>query len=225
MDPGLVYECPYGKEGWETFLTQLNNKVGLQPFETVVVDTLDAAYQACFEYACAEGGFEHPDMIPGAKGNGWSAIKREFANGMHRLIDACKGKHLIFIAHSKLEMVEHHGYKYQRFEPALGKQAYETVVNAADYIWHMAYDIGLDEKTADAADHRKALKAVTERRVLMLHGGSIVLAGGRDKFLPDYIRDFNGERGYKEIVVALAKHLLQMATNKATATTTTEGEP
>ena len=62
-------------------------------------DSVDLAYQACFESICARKGVTHPTQVEKDYGNTWNDIKNEFT----ALISTIRagGKGIVFISHVK----------------------------------------------------------------------------------------------------------------------------
>jgi hypothetical protein len=89
-----------GVDPWELFKEYIAEAVNDPTVYTITFDTVDLAYQACFESVCARLGVEHPSEIKNDFGNSWNVIKNEFT----ALIDTIRASGkvgLLFISHVK----------------------------------------------------------------------------------------------------------------------------
>jgi hypothetical protein len=88
------------EDPWELFKEYIAEAVQDETVNTITFDTVDLAYQACFESVCARLGVEHPKEITNDFGNSWNIIKNEFT----ALIDTIRASGkvgLLFISHVK----------------------------------------------------------------------------------------------------------------------------
>ncbi len=121
-------------------------------YKRVIIDTVDLAYELCFEYVCKQQGFEHPGDEE--YGKGWNAISTEFANAITRL---CKLKcGVVFISHANFRKVKRRsGLEYDVIEPAMKGQARKIVEPIVDMICYYGYSTQDDNRvlTILGTDH------------------------------------------------------------------------
>ena len=105
-------------------------------FRTVVVDTIDAAYQQCLEWVCKKKKIEHPQ--DDGYGKGWNAVWTEFNGMLDRII--ATGRGLVLTSHSKeIEITAHSGDTYTRIQPSMSGQAYKAVKAKSDFVLYAEF--------------------------------------------------------------------------------------
>ena len=176
FEPGIkgleVYDF-FGDNGvipdWEAFraLVDLLVSQGIKDsdFSTVVVDTVDRAYDMCLACVCKEMRIPYPGIGADGKddwGKSWGAIRKEFTHQFYRLGSAGFGA--LFISHAKDSVVESKsGQKYTRIVPTMSGQARAVVEALADFIFYAEY------YNTPAGTNR----------VLVCQGDEIITAGAR----------------------------------------------
>ena len=95
-----IYQEPM--TNWRKFVRFVDLLVKDSEFDTVVIDPIDYAYDACLEHVCDEMGIDHP--ADAGYGKGWNAVKKEFLRQLRRLMNCGKG--IIFISHQKEKEIE-----------------------------------------------------------------------------------------------------------------------
>ncbi len=85
-------------------------------FKTIVVDTIDNAYEFCLEHVCKKLKVDHPADLD--YGKGWSAVNLEFKRVLTKLAAMPQG--LILISHSKIQEIKHKTGKYDKTVPTTG---------------------------------------------------------------------------------------------------------
>ncbi len=85
---------------WPLFVEACADAVADPTIQTITWDTVDLAYQACFESVCARLGVTHPREIKDDYGASWNQIKNEF-NALIDTIRASEKVGLLFISHVK----------------------------------------------------------------------------------------------------------------------------
>lgn len=88
------------EDPWELFKDYVAAAIHDPTVNTVTFDTVDLAYQACFESVCASLGVSHPSEIPNDYGNSWNVIKNEFT-ALLDTIRASEKVGLLLISHVK----------------------------------------------------------------------------------------------------------------------------
>lgn len=105
-------------------------------FKTVVIDTIDAAYNQCLEYVCNQEGIDYPKEND--FGKSWKKISREFTSVMDRLWATKRG--IVFISHAKeVDIQSHSGEKYTRIQPTMSGQAYNFIKAKTDFVFYAEY--------------------------------------------------------------------------------------
>jgi hypothetical protein len=105
-------------------------------YRTVVLDTIDIAYNLCETHVCEVNGWH--DVADGDWGRGWRSLNREWTNMITqlRMLPVCT----VFIGHEKLEpIMERLGSRdvdtgRQRVTTALPRSARSTLHSAMDFI-------------------------------------------------------------------------------------------
>lgn len=105
-------------------------------FKTVVIDTIDAAYNHCMDWVCKEMGIAYPKEDD--FGKSWKAISKEFIAVMDRLW--ATGRGIVFISHAKeVQIQSHSGEKYTRIQPTMSGQAYAFIKAKTDFVFYCEY--------------------------------------------------------------------------------------
>lgn len=87
-------------QNWSDFksaVKQLDKLTNKDKFDTIVIDTVGMAYQACYQYMLLQMGVNEPGEA-GGYGMGWKKIRNEFEMTLRSI--AQKGYGLIMLAHS-----------------------------------------------------------------------------------------------------------------------------
>lgn len=136
-------------------------KKNKQQFKTIVIDTVDRAYDMCLDWVCADLRIDHPGEDESGKndwGKSWKAVKKEFL----RQIDIIQriGLGIVFVSHAKEEEIRtRSGYSYTRIFPSMQGQARQIVQALVDMFFYAEY--------------------FRERRVLICQGDETIWAGAR----------------------------------------------
>lgn len=142
--------------GWADFLKILEllaTDAG-DPFENVVVDTVDLAYNMCFEFVCKREFMEHPSDNNDF-GKSWGLIKKEFVDRMTALTKLGKG--VVLLSHAKESEIKTrmHGV-WTKIIPSLPNQAVEFITGAADMNAYYGYYGGERRLVIDGSDNIEA---------------------------------------------------------------------
>ena len=124
-------------KSWKTFknsIKALEEKP--KEFKTVVLDTIDSAYEMCMHYVCAEMGIDHPQDE--GYGKGWSAVDKEFSNTMSKLGMLNRG--VILISHTKDKDIEQpDGTIKEMTGPSIANQGMKWVDRNCDLFAYYYY--------------------------------------------------------------------------------------
>lgn len=104
-------------DSWEAILsTCAELSAQKHEFRTIVLDTVDNAYEFCLAHVCEKLKIEHPADLD--YGKGWSAVNLEFKRVLTKLAAMPQG--LIVISHSKVQEIKHKTGKYDKTVPTTG---------------------------------------------------------------------------------------------------------
>lgn len=87
-------------QNWQDFksiVKQLDKQTNKDRFDTIIIDTVGMAYQACYQYMCTQMGVSDPGEA-GGYGMGWKKLRNEFETTVRAI--AQKGYGLVMLAHS-----------------------------------------------------------------------------------------------------------------------------
>lgn len=154
-----------GVTNWEIFrkgVDLLEEKTG--QFKTIVIDTVDRAYDMALDWVCAERGIEYPGTDASGSedyGRSWKAVKQEFTEQIHRLHQAGYG--VGFISHAKeIEIKSRSGERYTRIFPSMAQQARTVIEALVDFFFYAEY-----------------VKSQKHSRILICEGDETIWAGAR----------------------------------------------
>lgn len=183
---------------WAEFrqvLRQLKKPETKEVYETVIIDTVDIAYNYCEKYVCAnaergDGGFGVDSIGDIPYGKGYTLLAQEFDESLRTIAQLDYG--LVMISHATDKVFKNEeGDEYNRIVPTLDKRAKNIVSRMVDLYGYSR--IVVDDKGND----------VTK---LFLRGTNRYEAGSRFKYTPDYI-DFN----YDSLVNAIGEAIDKQA--------------
>lgn len=130
---------------------------GGHPFKTIVIDTVDKAYERCWEYMCKKLCIEHPHD-ENDFGKSWGQIEGEFVKQMTRILNLPMGA--VFISHAVEKEVKNLlGEKFDRIQPTMANQANKFLTGVIDIWAYYGYD--------------------GSKRILQLAGNDYIGAGSR----------------------------------------------
>ena len=119
-------------KSWKHFVAYLDTLEREDRFDTVVIDTIDLCYEACYESICKANNITHPNEMRD-HGQTWRAIKTEFQRQIHRLLSLGRG--VILLSHAKeVEIMGLNGQATTRIQSTMSGQAHD-VVDALIDIW------------------------------------------------------------------------------------------
>lgn len=178
--PGVMAQ-PITK--WSEFkqaLKQLKDEQVQQQFETIVIDTVDIAYDLCEKYICNQNGVSAVGDMP--FGKGYAAAKKEFDENLRAIPQMGYG--LVMISHSQDKTFkDEDGNEYQQIVPTLANQPRLVVDRMSDIIGY-AHPVQEEDGTTHT--------------LLYMRGTPRFVAGSRFKYVPDYI-----EFTYENLVNAI----------------------
>lgn len=143
---------------WSEFVGYIDLLLaGKHNFKTVVIDTVDQAYDRCFEHMCRKLCIEHPHD-ENDYGKSWGQIEGEFVKQINRLLNSKYG--VVFISHAaEREVKTRSGEKFDRLMPTMSNQANKLLTAVVDIWAYYGYE--------------------GEDRVLQIRGDEHVACGSR----------------------------------------------
>ena len=170
---------------WADFkliLRQLEKPEAKSMYDTITIDTIGIAWDACEQYICAQNGVQKISDIPW--GGGYSACKKEFESCLRKITQLGYG--LVIIAHVERRIEKRaDDSEVEILGPAIPKRAYEIVNQLVAIIGYI--DVSWDEEG-------------NTERWLYTRKTPTVMAGSRFKYLAPKIKF-----GYQELVDAIAE--------------------
>jgi phage nucleotide-binding protein len=132
-----VYSTP--ARNWEQMVATIDAIVADKSgkFKTVIVDTVDLAYEYAFQHICKKKMIAHPNE-ENDFGQTWKEIKGAFREQMGRLM-ACKA--VVFLSHDTEKEIElRDGNKVDRVQPTMASQALNEIEGIVDIVGHYCFE-------------------------------------------------------------------------------------
>lgn len=198
--PGAMAQPINSWAEFKRVLRQLKDDKVKEMYETIIIDTVDIAYNYCEKYICAnaprgDGSFGVDSIGDIPYGKGYTLVAQEFDESLRTIAQLDYG--LVMISHATDKVFKNEaGAEYNRIVPTLDKRAKNIVSRMVDLYGYSR--IVTDDNGED----------VTK---LFLRGTSRYEAGSRFKYTPDYI-DFN----YNALVNAIGEAIDKQAEEDGT---------
>jgi hypothetical protein len=130
-----VYQKPVAN--WAEFKKFISLIQKDKQFRTIVIDTVDIAYQMCVEYILEKLVIKH--LSDEEWGKGWQACKDEFNKEIVNLLKTEKG--VIFVSHAaEKEIKTRTGDQYHRISPTMSNQARDILEGIVDIWMYYGYE-------------------------------------------------------------------------------------
>lgn len=164
-------------------LRQLDSAAAKEAYETIIIDTVSIAWDACEQYICAQNGVQKIADIPW--GGGYTACKKEFESCLRKITQMGYG--LVLIAHNstRIEKTADGSSDVEIIGPELPKRAAEICNGLVDIIGYIGQEY-------DAQGQSK--------RYLYTRETPTLFAGSRYPYLAPKI-----EFGYTQLIDAIAE--------------------
>lgn len=183
--PGAMAQPINSWSEFKKVLRQLKDEKVKAKFETVIIDTVDIAYDYCEKYICANAGVDTIGDI--AYGKGYKLAAKEFDECLRSILQMNYG--LVMISHATDKVFkDQNGNEYNQIIPTLDAKPRNIVSRMSDII---GYSRCIESNENDMASYKS---------VLFMRGTPRFVAGSRFKYTPDYI-DFN----YQSLVDAIGE--------------------
>ena len=117
--PGAIAKPINNWREFRNVLIELKDDEVKQAYETIIIDTVDIAYDYCVDYICNQNGVDTIGDL--AYGKGYALVAKEFDTCIRKILNMDYG--LVLISHStdRVERDEK-GEEYTRMEPTLDKR-------------------------------------------------------------------------------------------------------
>jgi hypothetical protein len=169
---------------WSDFklvLRQLEKPEAHDLYETIIIDTVSIAWDACEQFVCAQNSVQKITDIPW--GGGYSACKKEFEGALRKITQMGYG--VVLISHNAVRIEKNAaGEDVEIISPELPKRAAEICNGIVDIIGYIGNEY-VDGQV---------------QRWLYTRETPTLFAGSRFKYLPPKIKF-----GYDELVAAIAE--------------------
>lgn len=177
-------------------LRQLKDPAVKEKFETIIIDTVDIAYDYCEQYICAQANVDSIADIP--FGGGYTKVGKEFDSKLRSIVQQDYG--LVLISHSTDKVFKDEtGEEYNKIVPTLPAKPRLIAGRMCDIIGY--------SRSVNTDDGSKTL--------LFMRGTERFEAGSRFKYTPDYI-EFN----YKNLVKAIQEAVIKQSEEDGLETAT-----
>ena len=120
---------------WQYFQEYVKAVLEDGTVDTVVVDTVDRAYDSCLNHHCFQKGLNHPSDANDF-GATWHRIKDDFESTMNKLLYADMG--LVFISHAHLRVQEAKD-GMEQWVPTCSPAAWKYIKAVADFALYYGY--------------------------------------------------------------------------------------
>lgn len=148
---------------WATLLADITQAVSMSEYQTIVVDTLDAAEKMCIADVCKKHKKESIEAF--GYGKGYTYAMEEFSM-LLKTLDSCieAGKNVVVVAHAQMRKFEQpdEAAPYDRWELKLSKKDAPLVKEWCDALLFLNY-----ETTVEVNSSGKA-KARGGRRIMLV---------------------------------------------------------
>ena len=170
-EPGGRALSIYSREpkNWKELKGYLKLLQTSKRFRTVVIDTVDMAYQMCYRFICDREGIAHPKEEGFAVA--WTMIRDEFQDVMSSFLKLKRG--VVFTSHAEeREIKVRTGDSFSRIVPTMSRQARKVIEPMVDmwvYCQHGKTDREFVIRGSDhiAAGHRLELNFVGLSKIPM----------------------------------------------------------
>ena len=193
--PGAMVQPINNWAEFKKVLRQLKDEKVKEQFETIIIDTVDIAYNYCEKYICAnavrsDGSYGVDSISDIPFGKGYAMVGQEFDESLRNIVQLDYG--LVMISHATDKVFkDENGQEYNKIVPTLDKRAKNIVSRMVDLY---GYSRIVSNKEGE------------ETTKLFLRGTTRYEAGSRFKYTPDYI-DFN----YDSLVNAIGEAIDRQA--------------
>ena len=134
-------------------------------YKTVIVDTIDIAYDLCEKFILDKEGVEYLDETE--KMRGYRAVSREYDKFFQEIVKA--NYTLVIISHATSKQIKENGEKYDKTIPTLPDRGFQVIARLVDVCAYASYETDADTGATTS--------------MLTLRGGKNLEAGSRNKYM------------------------------------------
>lgn len=135
-------------------------------YKTVIVDTIDIAYDLCEKFILDKEGVEYLDETE--KMRGYRAVSREYDKFFQEIMKA--GYTLVCISHATTKQVKENGEKYDKTIPTVPDRGFLVVSRLVDVCAYATFEPNPDDPN-------------NPNRVLIMRGSKNLEAGSRNRYM------------------------------------------
>lgn len=139
-------------------------------YQSIIVDTVDLAYDMCEKYVLDKEGVEYLDETTSKRG--YRALSREYDKFFQDIMKA--GYTLICISHATTKQIKENGEKYDKTIPTVPDRGFLVVSRLVDVTAYATF-----ESNPEDPDNPK--------RILIMRGSKNLEAGSRNKYMSKVI--------------------------------------
>jgi GTPase SAR1 family protein len=190
------------------FLPLLLMAIEEPTIQTIVVDTVDRMYEACFDYCCWEEGVKHPSAADEGH-QVWNKIKQQFEGALGMVQDA--GKQLVLISHAReKEIISRLGAEYTIVCATCTPTAWKTIQTICDFVFYYGF-----------YGSRRALKVQGEDQIVCSNQvpGHFCSPEGEPLELLDM--GHNPEEAFQSLLAGFNNHCYDLQGKQSSTTTPT----
>ena len=146
------------------------------PFKTIVIDTIDRAYEYLGETVCADNGVTHLSQLKFGKGY------EEANKRMHNMLEMLYAKFgVVLTSHSRMVEESRGAETVSRITPDLSGSQRKLITGWVDGIVYLMVD---ELQEVGEADGKEKVVGRAVQHVAVLQGSPYIEAGGRLRHLP-----------------------------------------
>jgi len=161
----------YVIDSWEQLKQATGEIVESGRFKTIVIDTIDLAYELCRDYVCRKYKEEYHTDGKLSYGKGTTLINNEMRRYLLKL--ASVGIGIALISHSVCEEIETRTKKHTRMTPNLPEKVRKVILGTMNIILYCDFEVAQNENGVQ-----------TYQRVLRTKSNPTYEAGDRTNRLP-----------------------------------------
>lgn len=192
--PGAMAQPVNSWSEFKKILKQLKSPEVQTKYETVILDTVDIAWDYAEKYICAINNVDSISDIPWGKG--FKALDKEFDEALRAIVQLDYG--LVLISHSQDKtFTDESGKEYNRIVPTLDKRPYNLAYRLCDIV---GYARPMQDEKGEVATK------------LFLRGTPRFVAGSRFKYTPGVI-DFTYDNLVSAITSAIDMEMAEVGSD------------
>jgi len=145
------------------------------PLHTLVIDTIDRAFNMCVEHICTINGITSPADLEWGKG--WKLVGDEWTRVITKMASWPYG--LMMTSHDKQTKIKSQATEIDLIQPSIATTGRRVVQALCDIILYC-----YTSEVAEVNDNNELTGRVTEQRVMRCQPKNNIIAGDRSGYLP-----------------------------------------